>query len=183
MHNPLETFSDTKFDLWDIMEVQQDLEGLCSSQVVPSKPHCHLARQSTITRNTVPLSSAVASEILSISPLNKPGFFPRDFLTWDPDFMMGTSFDFLFCASRGSRKAHRFAASEAIYLFKKLVFWYTLNMNEMYADNNILRRFSDMFQGSLSLYPTKFLLGLLESSLSWTLLLLNNSVAFLNIVA
>lgn len=147
------------------MEVQQDLEGLCSSQAVPSKPHCHLPRQSRITRNTVPLSSAVASEISSISPLNKPGFFPRDFLTWDPDFMMGTSFDFVFCACRGSKNAHRFAASEAIYLPKKLVFWYTLNMNEMYAGNNILRKFSDILQGSLSFYPTEFLLGLLEPSL------------------
>lgn len=134
------------------------------------------------SRNTITLSSAVVSEILSISPLNKTGFFPRDFLTWDPDFMMGTSFAFLFCACRGSESAHRFAAAEANYLFKKLLFWYTLNMNEMYTGNNILRRFSDMLQGSLSLYLTEFLLGLLEPSLSWPLLLLSISVAFLNIV-
>lgn len=75
--------------------------------------------------------------------------------------MMGVSFAFLFCTCRGSKDAHRFA----IYLFRKLVFWYTLNMNEMYAGNNILRRFSDMFQGSLSLYATEFSLGLLEPSL------------------
>lgn len=78
---------------------------------------------------------------------------------------MGTSFSFLFCACRGSKNAHRFAAAEAIYLFKKLLFWYTLNMNEMHVGNSILRRFSDMLQGSLSLYPTEFLLELLEPSL------------------
>lgn len=100
--------SDTKFDLWDIMEVQEDLEELCSPQAVSSKPHSHLLRQSVISRNTITLSSAVVSEILSISPENKPGFFPRDFLTWDPDFMMGVSFAFLFCACRSSKDAHRF---------------------------------------------------------------------------
>lgn len=94
---------------------------------------------------------------------------------------MGVSFAFLFCTCRGSKDAHRFA----VYLFRKLVFWYTLNMNEMYAGNNILRRFSDMFQGSLSLYPTEFSLGLLEPSLLFLGLfwpLLSISVAFLNIV-
>lgn len=60
--------SDTKFDLWDIMEVQEDLEELCSPQAVPSKPHSHLSRQSVISRNTITLSSAVVSEILSTSP-------------------------------------------------------------------------------------------------------------------
>lgn len=38
-------------------------------------------------------------------------------------------------------------------------------MNEMYAGNNILSKFSDILQGSLSFYPTEFLLGLLEPSL------------------
>lgn len=147
------------------MEIEQDLEWLCSSQVVPNKPPSHLPRQSTISRNTIPLSSAVVSEILHFSPLNEPGFFPRDFLTWDPDFLTGISFAFLLCACRGSKGAHRSAAAEAIYLFKKLLFWYTLNMNEIYAGNNILRRFSGMLQGSLSLYPTEFLFGHLEPSL------------------
>lgn len=157
--------SDTRFDMWDILEVEQDLEGLFSSQGVPSKPPSHLPRQSTISRNTIPSSSAVVSEILNLSPLYKPGFFPRDFLTWDPDFMTGISFTFVFCAWRGSEDAHRFAAAEAIDLFKKLVFWYTLNMNEIYAGNNILMRFSDMLQGSLRFYPTEFLFELLELSL------------------
>lgn len=165
------------------------LEVVCSLQIATSKPHSHLPRWSMISRNTVlsvTLFGAVISEFLSISPLNKLLFFSRGLLTWDPEFMMGISCAFHFCACRGFKDAHSLAAALAMCLFKMLVLWYTLNIVKMVY---ICRQqyFEELFRHASGIPQSlSFWIFTLASrtcfSVSWPLLLLSISITFFNMV-
>lgn len=125
----------------------------------------------------------MASKNLSIPPLNKPVSFPREFLTWDPEFMMDISCAFFLCACRGFKNARRLAAARAMCPFKMLVLCYTLKIidicRQQYSEE--LFRHASGIPQSLS-YCIFTLASRACFSVSWPLLLRSISITFFNMV-
>lgn len=130
--------------MWVSVDIQEtdgpctQLEVVCSLGVATSKTHSHLPRWSTLywlTREqdwqedkTVTLFWAVSSEVLSICLLKKHVFFPGNLLTWDPEFMIGISCTFHFCACKSFNNVNRWAAAHAVC---PCVLWHTLSIVKM----------------------------------------------------